>query len=90
MQQNTPTRIFLFAALTLFAMGAAFQMFSMEGNVLGNSFRLLTPLAIVLGLATSRLPFYLLLAAGAYLDLIKRFMILDYSDSPRHWWREWF
>lgn len=77
MQQNTPTRIFLFAALTLFAMGAAFQMFSMEGNVLGNSFRLLTPLAIVLGLATSRLPFYLLLAAGAYLDLIKRFMILD-------------
>lgn len=82
MQQNAILRIFLLVALTLFAMVASFQMFSMEGNVLGNSFRFLTPLAIVLGLATPRLPFYLLLAAGAYLDLIKRFMILDsrFSD----------
>lgn len=82
MQHNAILRIFLLVALTLFAMVAAFQMFSMDGNVLGNSFRFLTPLAIVLGLATPRLPFYLLLAAGAYLDLIKRFMILDsrFSD----------
>ncbi len=52
-------------------------MFTMEGNVLGNAFRFLTPMAIIIGLGTPRFAFYLLLAAGAYLDLIKRFMILD-------------
>jgi hypothetical protein len=82
MQQNAIFRMLMIVALTTFAMLTAFQMFSMQGNVLGNSFRFLTPLAILVGLATPRLPFYLLLVAGAYLDLIKRFMILDsrFSD----------
>jgi hypothetical protein len=83
MQQNVILRIFLIVALTLCAVAASFQIFTMQGNVLGNSFRVLTPLAIVIGLAAPRFAFYLLLMAGAYLDLIKRFMILDsrFSDT---------
>ncbi len=77
MQQNAIFRIFLLMTFTLFAMVASIKMFSTEGNVLGNSFRFLTPLAIIIGLGAPRFAFYLLLSAGAYLDLIKRFMILD-------------
>jgi hypothetical protein len=77
MQQNTILRIFILVTLTVFAVVASLQMFSSQGNVLGNSFRILTPLAIIISLAAPRFAFYLLLAAGAYLDLIKRFMVLD-------------
>ncbi len=83
MQINVIIRVFLLAVLMLFAVLITFQTFTMGGNVLGNSFRFLTPLAIVIGLAASRWVFYLLLFAGAYLDLVKRFMVLDsrFSDT---------
>ena len=77
MQQNAIIRIFLIVALTVSAVAASFQIFSMQGNVLGNSFRVLTPFAVVIGLVAPRQAFYLLLVAGGYLDFIKRFMILD-------------
>jgi hypothetical protein len=82
MQQNVILRTFLIVVLTLISVFVAITIFSAEGNVLGNSFRFLTPLAVVIGLGAPRFAFYLLLFAGAYLDLIKRFMILDsrFSD----------
>lgn len=82
MNQNAIVRIFLLVAFTLLSLVTTYKLFSADGNVIGNSFRILTGLAIVFGLAAPRLAFYLLLMSGAYLDFIKRFMILDsrFSD----------
>jgi hypothetical protein len=77
MQQSNIFRFFIIVVLTLCAVVGSLEIFTMQGNVLGNSFRILTPLAIVIGLVAPRLAFYMLLVAGGYLDLIKRFMILD-------------
>ncbi|MFD2255852.1 hypothetical protein ACFSSA_04110 [Luteolibacter algae] len=82
MQQNAILKtlaLIVFAALSVVF---TVQIFSSSGNVLGSSFRYLTPLAAFVGLMIPRFAFYLLLFSGAYLDLIKRFMILDsrFSD----------
>ena len=82
MQQNAVSRILIGAVFTLLALIATLQIFTSQGNVLANSFRYLTPLALVVAMVTPRLAFYLLLLSGAYLDCIKRFMIIDsrFSD----------
>jgi len=82
MQTNALPRIIMGVAVTLLALIATLQIFTSQGNVLGNSFRYLTPLALFLAMAAPRLAFYLLLMSGAYLDCIKRFMIMDsrFSD----------
>ncbi|WAC20442.1 hypothetical protein OVA24_03495 [Luteolibacter sp. SL250] len=82
MQTSALPRIIMGAAFTLLALIATLQIFTSQGNVLGNSFRYLTPLALALAMVAPRMSFYLLLMAGAYLDCIKRFMIMDsrFSD----------
>lgn len=81
MQQNPISKIFLLVLIAVIALGITMQIFTSQGNVLGNSFRYITPLAMLVGLLAPRMGFYLLLLAGAYLDAIKRFMVLDSNFS---------
>ena len=77
MQSNQVGKTLAVFVFTSVAVVLSFQIFTSEGNVLGSSFRYLTPLAALIGLLIPRFALYLLLFSGAYLDLIKRFMILD-------------
>lgn len=83
MQSNSITRIALLSLGILIALFATIQIFSTGGNVLANSFRILTPLAFAIGVFSPKAGFYLLLLAGGYLDLIKRFLIIEsnFSDT---------
>lgn len=77
MQQNSLAKIFVVGLLASLSIFLTIQIFTAGGNILGSSFRYLTPMAAIVGLLAPRFAFYLLLLSGAYLDLIKRFMILD-------------
>jgi len=81
MNDNRVFKVFLIFLLAFFAVAFMAQILTSGGNVVGYSFRYLTPLAVVIGFMIPRFGFYLLLMAGAYLDLIKRFMILDSNFS---------
>ncbi len=63
----------------VFSAIVVFFIISAPGNVVGNAYKLLLPVAFLLGLAAPRAAFFVVVLCTAYIDLFKRFMVFDLS-----------
>lgn len=77
MQTQNFGRFFAGIIGVLLALLVAINVFTSGANVLAQSFRYLTPIALVVGITNPRFAMIVMLLAGAYLDEVKRLMILD-------------
>ena len=65
----------------LIALYVTFSLFTGDGNKIGGFFRYITALGVIISLWQPRMGILLLIASSGYLDMVKRFTLLDSSVS---------
>lgn len=76
---------FIFVAFLLGAIALSATVFTAGGNNLGSVFLyIITPLSFILALTNPKFGFWILVFSGAYLDLVKRLMILERGITYEH------
>ena len=76
---------FVFVVSLLGALALSITVFTAGGNNLGSVFLyIFTPLSFILALTNPKIGFWILVFCGAYLDFVKRLMILERGISYEH------